>query len=162
MSIIVNGVELTEVIYAGVNLDTVKVKKGTAEAVTVFEKITQLATPQNVTANGTTVSWDEVANATSYAMLADGNEIGILETGATDDGFRIAVDLTTLPGWEGLSPKSYNITIVAKADGYRDSEPSAAVSVEKITWENPTQDGDILTITQVYTSIQSGNDLSIE
>ena len=38
MSIIVNGVELTEVIYAGVNLDTVKVKTGTAEAVTVFEK----------------------------------------------------------------------------------------------------------------------------
>ena len=38
MSIVVNGVELTEVIYAGVNLDTVKVKKGTAEAVTVFEK----------------------------------------------------------------------------------------------------------------------------
>ncbi len=38
MSIIVNGVELTEVIYAGVNLDIVKVKKGTAEAVTVFEK----------------------------------------------------------------------------------------------------------------------------
>ena len=76
MSIIVNGVELTEVIYAGVNLDTVKVKKGTAEAVTVFEKITQLATPQNVTADGTTVSWDAVENATSYAVLADGNEIG--------------------------------------------------------------------------------------
>ena len=76
MSIIVNGIELTEVIYAGVNLDTVKVKKGTAEAVTVFEKITQLATPQNVTANGTTVSWDAVENATSYAVLADGSEIG--------------------------------------------------------------------------------------
>ena len=69
MSIIVNGIELTEIIYAGVKLDTVKVKKGTAEAVTVFEKI---------------------------------------------------------------------------------------------TWENPTQDGDILTITQVYASIQSGNDLSLE
>lgn len=40
MSIIVNGIELTEVIYAGVNLDIVKVKKGTAEAVTVFEKAT--------------------------------------------------------------------------------------------------------------------------
>lgn len=38
MSIIVNGVELTEVIYAGVNLDIIKVKKGAAEAVTVFEK----------------------------------------------------------------------------------------------------------------------------
>ena len=76
MSIIVNGVELTEVIYAGVNLDIVKVKKGAAEAVTVFEKITQLATPQNVTANGTTVSWDAVENSTSYAVLADGASIG--------------------------------------------------------------------------------------
>ena len=76
MSIIVNGIELTEVIYAGVNLDTVNVKKGTAEAVTVFEKITQLATPQNVTANGTTVSWDAVENATSYEVLADGASIG--------------------------------------------------------------------------------------
>ena len=81
MSIIVNGVELTEVIYAGVNLDTVKVKKGTAEAVTVFEKITQLATPQNVTADGTTVSWDAVENATSYAVLADGSEIGTVTNG---------------------------------------------------------------------------------
>lgn len=79
MSIIVNGIELTEVIYAGVNLDIVKVKKGAAEAVTVFEKITQLATPQNVTAAGTIVSWDEVENATSYAVLANGNEIGTVE-----------------------------------------------------------------------------------
>ena len=42
-----------------------------------------------------------------------------------------SVDLTTLPGWAALAAKTYNITIVAKADGYRDSEPSAAVSVEK-------------------------------
>ena len=42
-----------------------------------------------------------------------------------------SVDLTTLPGWSSLSTGSHNITIVAKADGYRDSEPSAAVSVEK-------------------------------
>ena len=42
-----------------------------------------------------------------------------------------SVDLTTLPGWAALADKTYNITIVAKADGYRDSEPSAAVSVEK-------------------------------
>ena len=75
MSIIVNGVELTEVIYAGVNLDTVKVKKGAAEAVTVFEKITQLATPQNVTADGTTVSWDAVENATSYEVIEGGNNV---------------------------------------------------------------------------------------
>ena len=44
---------------------------------------------------------------------------------------RKSVDLTTLPGWSSLSSGSHSITIVAKADGYRDSEPSAAVSVEK-------------------------------
>lgn len=39
-------------------------------------KLTQLATPQNVTADGTVVSWDEVENATSYEILADGVSIG--------------------------------------------------------------------------------------
>ena len=43
----------------------------------------------------------------------------------------ITCDLTILPGWASLSTGSHNITIVAKADGYRDSEPSAAVQVEK-------------------------------
>ena len=42
-----------------------------------------------------------------------------------------SVDLTTLPGWDALSTGTHNITIVAKADGYKDSEPSASVSVEK-------------------------------
>ena len=44
---------------------------------------------------------------------------------------RKSIDLTTLPGWASLSTGSHNITVVAKADGYGDSEPSAAVSVEK-------------------------------
>ena len=49
------------------------------------ELLPQLATPQNVTADGTTVSWDAVQNATSYAVLADGNEIGTVEGAATDE-----------------------------------------------------------------------------
>ena len=44
---------------------------------------------------------------------------------------KISVDVSTLPGWSSLAAKTYNITVVAKADGYRDSEPSAAVSVVK-------------------------------
>lgn len=44
---------------------------------------------------------------------------------------RIDCDLTTLSGWSSLSDGSHNITIVAKADGYADSKPSAAVSVGK-------------------------------
>lgn len=51
---------------------------------------------------------------------------------------RISVDLTTLPGWSSLSSGSHSITIVAKADGYRDSEPSAAVSVTKADTANFT------------------------
>ena len=42
-----------------------------------------------------------------------------------------SVDLTTLPGWSSLSSGSHNITVVAKADGYKDSEPSAGVTVTK-------------------------------
>ena len=44
---------------------------------------------------------------------------------------RKQVDLTILPGWSSLSSGSHSITIVAKADGYADSEPSEAVSVTK-------------------------------
>lgn len=44
-------------------------------------KLTQLATPQNVTADGTNVSWDEVENATSYEVLADGANIGTVQNG---------------------------------------------------------------------------------
>lgn len=42
--------------------------------------VVQLATPQNVTADGTTVSWDEVENATSYEILADGVSIGTTDS----------------------------------------------------------------------------------
>ena len=42
-----------------------------------------------------------------------------------------SVDLATLPGWSSLSSGSHNITIVAKAAGYIDSEPSAGVEVTK-------------------------------
>lgn len=38
-----------------------------------------LSAPQNVTADGTTVSWDEVENATSYEIFADGKSIGTID-----------------------------------------------------------------------------------
>lgn len=44
---------------------------------------------------------------------------------------RKSVDLTTLAGWEALSSGTHNITVVAKANGFKDSAPSAAVQVEK-------------------------------
>ena len=45
---------------------------------------------------------------------------------------RKSVDLTTLAGWKALPAKTYDITIVAKANGYRDSAPSTAVQVVKV------------------------------
>lgn len=57
-----------------------------------------------------------------------------------------SVDLTTLPGWASLSDGTHNITIVAKADGYRDSEPSAAVSVTKAPAVVMPNKGDIITL----------------
>ena len=55
----------------------------------------QLATPQNVTANGTTVSWDDVENATSYAVLADGSEIGTVEGTTQDASYIVTIDDVT-------------------------------------------------------------------
>lgn len=59
---------------------------------------------------------------------------------------KVSVDITTLPGWSSLSDGSHNITIVAKATGYRDSEPSAAVSVEKAPAVVMPVKGDIITL----------------
>lgn len=58
----------------------------------------------------------------------DGYNIKFAEASAVS---RKSIDLTTLPGWASLADGSHNITIVAKASGYRDSEPSAAVQVVK-------------------------------
>ena len=148
MSIVVNGVELTEVIYTGVNLDTVKVKKGAAEAVTVFEKLTQLATPQNVTADGTNVSWDEVENATSYEILADGVSIGEYsvpsgytvtltswdEQVGSDDG--AAVKFNTPPTSENdydyRTGKLYDDTGLYNASGAKVTQPIIVDGVSKV------------------------------
>lgn len=80
------------------------------------EPLPQLATPQNVSANGSTVSWDAVENATSYEILVNDSGFGTVST--------TSVDLSTLAGWGDLSYGLHAVKIVAKADGYVDSEPS--------------------------------------
>lgn len=44
---------------------------------------------------------------------------------------RLSVDVSTLTGWANLSAGSHDITIVAKASGFKDSAPSAAIQVTK-------------------------------
>lgn len=57
---------------------------------------------------------------------------------------RLSVDLTTLSGWVNLSAGEKNITIVAKAEGFKDSAPSASVKVTKAA-AMPVK-GDIITL----------------
>lgn len=52
---------------------------------TVAEPLPQLATVSNVSVEGTTVSWDEVENATSYEVKADGVSIGTVENESSTD-----------------------------------------------------------------------------
>ena len=63
--------------------EQIKVENVSTETVTEVQAtfVAKLATPQNVTANGTTISWDAVENATSYDVYADdtvllGNTLG--------------------------------------------------------------------------------------
>ena len=63
--------------------EPIKIESVSTETVTEVQAafVAKLATPQNVTANGTTVSWDAVENATSYDVYADdttllGNTLG--------------------------------------------------------------------------------------
>lgn len=64
------------------------------------EPLPQLATPQNVTADGTTVSWDEVENATSYEIYADGVSIGTVEN---ETGIPFTIAGTTYRAEEGMT-----------------------------------------------------------
>ena len=69
-------------------------------------------------------------------LSSDGQEISEGDV-TSDDGTKLTVskiksaDLTTLPGWSSLSVGAHNITIVAKAAGYIDSQQSAGVEVTK-------------------------------
>ena len=107
--------------------EQIKVESVSTETVTEVQAIFvgKLATPQNVTANGTTVSWDAVENATSYDVYAD--DTTLLGNVTSQQ----SVDLTTLSGWANLTDGNHTIQIMAKADGYIDSEKSTGVEVTK-------------------------------
>lgn len=107
--------------------EQIKVESVSTETTTEVQAtfVVKLATPQNVTANGTTVSWDAVQNATSYDVYAD--DTVLLGSVASQS----SVDLTTLSGWADLTDGNHTIQIMAKAGGYIDSEKSAGVEVTK-------------------------------
>lgn len=78
-------------------------------------KLTQLTTPQNVTADGTNVSWDEVENATSYDVIEGGNNVlgTVTATPAVSknwkfNGTKTAVPQQSFTKKASINGKSYN------------------------------------------------------
>lgn len=68
---------------------------------------------------------------TSFSLLfgnTGGGTITITSKKATS---QVSIDLTTLSGWGNVADGQHSIQVVAKADGYKDSEKSTAVSFTK-------------------------------
>ena len=128
----------------------------------------QLATPQNVTANGTTVSWDEVENATSYDILADGVSIGTVEAAATDAlagtwVFNDTIDLsttfnysvmfsTTVRDYEQMSSQTPGLMFVST-----DFEPYMAYI--NGSWDDTVITDKTITITSKLSEVTNGETL---
>lgn len=108
----------------------------------VYEELTSTLTlPINIlgfakTANKTTADY-----SVGDTITLDFGSQTIYAVPATS---RLSVDLTTLSGWASLSAGEKSITIVAKASGFKDSAPSAAVQVTKAA-TMPAK-GDIITL----------------
>lgn len=87
----------------------------------------QLAAPTNVSVSGTTVSWNEVENATSYDIYADGTLIGNTDGGVTPKGYKLTLTSIYLNAGQTVSIHMNN------ADG-----TSTVVSTlsDNMSWEN--------------------------
>ena len=61
-------------------------------------QLPQLATPTNVSASGTTVSWDEVANAESYDIYVDNTLYENTDGGAVSSGYTVTITEANVAG----------------------------------------------------------------
>ena len=81
------------------------------------------------------VAHGQITNKTDtgfrWVAGSDGGPDGSITITSKSASVRKSVDLTTLSGWAGLADGTHTIKIVAKANGYRDSAPSAGVEVIK-------------------------------
>lgn len=97
------------------------------------------------TINGTSYDSEDLRNVTLEFADVDVNIVGgsgpqlaiddspfvlkYTESGGSTN--KVSIDLTTLSGWDNVSSGTHEISVVAKATGYLDSEKSAAVSFTK-------------------------------
>lgn len=117
---------------------------------TVASPLPQLATPQNVTADGTVVSWDEVENATSYDVLADGTSIGEVDATPTPTLISFTIYTDSYQAEDGMTwgewvASSYN------TDGYSILDNYVFISEHIVSYEgNPVISADIIIANAEY------------
>lgn len=112
------------------------------------------------TVNGNTIIPETIKNSdiTIVGVTEGSGPIRTLDYYITyTEVSRKSVDLTTLSGWSTLSAGTHNITIVAKAAGYVDSEPSEAVQVTKQASTNYEVVGSILRVFNAQYTQEGGN-----
>lgn len=97
-----------------------------------------------VYSNGTWLQ--EAYRTVTFETAPTGDLLAWLQANGTKQSStpRLSVDVSTLAGWANLSAGEKSITIVAKASGFKDSAPSAAVQVTKAA-AMPAK-GDIITL----------------
>ena len=129
----------------------------------------QLSTPQNVTADGTTVSRGAVENATSYEIFADGTSLGIVEGAATDELAGTWV-FNDNPDLSGSGAINVNVNFTSNERDFtnmsiiKGSGPSGAIQYDElevcssmIGWNNEAYK--TITITSKLSEVTNGDTL---
>ena len=106
--------------------------------------VQQGSSTTDLPAYDTTNGWlDTTYRTITFSIPPTGDLLTWIQANGNKQVSRKSYDLSTSAKWATLSSGNHNVQIVAKASGYRDSEPSAAVSVTK----GPQEYTDCITFT---------------
>ena len=113
-----------------------------------------------------TSNYGDISNVSgnSFQFINSYERTAIITITTKKSTSQVSIDLTSLSGWGNVANGQHSIQVVAKADNYRDSEKSTAVSFTKgvtghtLTITNSSSSADVL---QVYASTSGswGGDL---
>ena len=120
-----------------------------ADFVANTTKLTQLATPQNVTADGTNVSWDEVENATSYEVIEGGNNVlGTVKT-------QFTLSVRNNEGLVSLKYKKDGIVTSSDYDGTLNYTPTPTniEGIKSYITFGAFGNGDTMPISEIYNMV---------
>ncbi len=84
----------------------------------------------NETYKTITTTTNQYINYDFYTWAITGNQL-IKQTSN-----KVTIDLTTLSGWDSVEGGTHTLQVAAKADGYKDSEKSTAISFTKVETPN--------------------------